>query len=62
MKPENLLIFKDYKVKIGDFGVSIKMPADSTDESTFNISGLTPFYSAKDINKLYQESVPLTKK
>ena len=24
MKPENVLIFKDYKVKIGDFGVSMK--------------------------------------
>ena len=26
MKPENLLIFKNYKVKLGDLGVSLKIP------------------------------------
>jgi hypothetical protein len=25
MKEANLLIFRDYQIKIGDFGVSIKM-------------------------------------
>ena len=25
MKPQNILIFKDYSVKLGDFGVSIKL-------------------------------------
>ena len=25
MKPENVLIFKNYQVKLGDFGVSIKL-------------------------------------
>ena len=29
MKPENILIFKDYKVKFGDLGVSIKIPLNS---------------------------------
>ena len=32
MKPENLLIFKDYKVKLGDFGVLIKLPDNATDD------------------------------
>ena len=25
MKPANLLIFQNYQVKLGDFGISIKM-------------------------------------
>jgi serine/threonine protein kinase len=33
MKPENLLIFKDFKVKLGDFGCSLKLSTD--DSSTY---------------------------
>lgn len=29
MKPENLLIFRDYKVKLGDFGISIKIKKEN---------------------------------
>jgi hypothetical protein len=47
MKEANLLVFRDYQVKIGDFGVSIKMKElplkeDETDE--YEIKGLTPGY------------------
>ena len=41
MKPENLLIFKDYKVKLGDFGCSVKFSNDSTDDTLASIRGLT---------------------
>ena len=47
MKPENLLIFKDYKVKIGDFGVSMKFANDSTDDSLAYVRGLTKEYSSQ---------------
>lgn len=26
MKPENMLVFKDYRLKLGDLGVSLKFP------------------------------------
>jgi serine/threonine protein kinase len=32
MKPSNILIFRDYLVKLGDFGVSLKMNIDKPDE------------------------------
>jgi serine/threonine protein kinase len=31
MKPDNLLVFRDYKVKLGDLGISIKLPDDCPD-------------------------------
>lgn len=31
MKPENLLIFRNYQVKLGDFGVSKKLPTGCKD-------------------------------
>lgn len=40
MKPENLLVFMDYAVKLGDFGVVIKMPKD--DKSETYVKGCTP--------------------
>lgn len=46
MKPQNLLIFKDYKVKIGDFGCSLKFADDSTEETTAYIRGVTSSYSS----------------
>ena len=41
MKPENLLIFKDYKVKLGDFGCSVKFSNDSNEDTLASIRGLT---------------------
>lgn len=49
MKPHNLLIFKDYRVKIGDFGVSIKIPSDQNEQNSLYIRGLTPKYCSQDI-------------
>ena len=45
MKPENLLIFRDYKVKLGDFGVSLKLPNNSNFDDKFYLKGLTFDYS-----------------
>lgn len=40
MKPENLLVFKNYKVKLGDFGVSIKLPDGCGDDYLVDLKGL----------------------
>lgn len=46
MKEANLLVFRDYSVKIGDFGISIKMN-DSPKEGEadeYDLKGLTKGY------------------
>ena len=48
MKPENLLIFSDYKVKLGDFGISVKIPDGS---SEVYMKGLTNEYANKEMKK-----------
>eukprot|EP00347_Sterkiella_histriomuscorum_P020104 403339088 len=42
MKPQNLLIFKDYMVKIGDFGISIKR--DPYRQDSYQLRGITEYY------------------
>ena len=32
MKPKNLLVFRDLTVKLGDFGISIKLPYEAGDD------------------------------
>jgi serine/threonine protein kinase len=46
MKEANLLIFRDYSVKIGDFGISIKMKDNVKpgEADEYPIKGLTPGY------------------
>ena len=46
MKEANLLIFRDYSVKIGDFGISIKMKDNvkEGESDEYSIKGLTPGY------------------
>src|SRR5579875_3306431 len=39
MKPENLLLFKDYRIKLGDLGVSMKIPDHFTQDSTIYLKG-----------------------
>jgi hypothetical protein len=43
-------VFRDYSVKIGDFGVSMKIPDTSPmDEALYDLKGLTLDYSKKII-------------
>ena len=52
MKPENLLIFRNYKVKLGDMGISVKIPdapEDDEEEMTIKIKGVTRLYSLPEI-------------
>ena len=48
MKPANLLLTRDKKVKIGDFGISIVL-SDNIDE--YSLLGLTPGMGLKEIEK-----------
>lgn len=50
MKPENLLVFRDLRVKLGDLGVSIKLPGDATDTTVTYLKGLTTEYSIKELS------------
>lgn len=49
MKPENLLIFRDLSVKIGDFGISMKLP-DNSPLTTMvsDLKGFTDGYSTDE--------------
>lgn len=44
MKPQNLLVFRDLTVKLGDFGVSLKVNKQDKDE-LFMLKGMTKEYS-----------------
>lgn len=57
MKPQNLIIFKDFKIKIGDFGCSINFTDNSTDETKVYLRGVTKGYSSKEICDLYKEDL-----
>jgi len=46
MKEANLLVFRDYSVKLGDFGISIKIdPELDPNEENYELKGVTPGYS-----------------
>jgi len=62
MKPENLLLFKDYRIKLGDLGVSLKIPDDFTPDSEIYLKGLTPKYSLEELGEKYNKDQPVTVK
>ena len=49
MKPENLLIFGNSNVKLGDFGCCVKFADNSNEESLYLMRGLTKEYSLKEL-------------
>ena len=49
MKPQNLLVFRDLTVKLGDFGISIKLPDNTKDDDLFDLRGMTYYYTDPDI-------------
>jgi hypothetical protein len=58
MREANLLIFKDFSVKLGDFGVSIKMkelPVKEGESDEYEIKGITPGYSIDLIESSFKE-------
>jgi hypothetical protein len=65
MKEANLLIFRDYSVKIGDFGVSIKMkelPLKEGEDDEYEIKGLTPGYITDLIESYFKDGNKMERK
>jgi len=48
MKPENLLVMSNYKVKLGDFGVSLYLKSRS---DSLSLQGVTPQYLLPEIRR-----------
>mmetsp|Transcript_24308 Transcript_24308/g.18489 ORF Transcript_24308/g.18489 Transcript_24308/m.18489 type:complete len:158 (-) Transcript_24308:2362-2835(-) len=52
MKEANLLVFRDYSVKLGDFGISLKLDEnEDPSEEVYDIKGVTPGYSLPQIEE-----------
>jgi hypothetical protein len=65
MKEANLLIFRDFSVKIGDFGVSIKMkdlPLKEGESDEYEIKGLTPGYITDLIQTYFKDESKMERK
>lgn len=62
MKPENLLVFRDYKVKLGDFGVSIKFPDTMNKDYEIFLKGLTREYALPAIQEKFDNGLSVTVK
>jgi hypothetical protein len=62
MKEANLLIFRDYQVKIGDFGISIKMkelPLKEHESDEYEIKGMTPGYVTDMVSSYFKDECPM---
>ena len=51
MKPANLLIFRDMRVKISDFGITIQMPENASDDDLVPLKGYTPGFVLPEIEE-----------
>eukprot|EP00347_Sterkiella_histriomuscorum_P016124 403354395 len=61
MKPENLLVFRNQLIKIGDLGISIKMNDDSPDEE-YLLKGYSEAFTTPKIIQAAQQRTKLSKR
>ena len=61
MKPENLLVFRDFKVKLGDLGVSVKIPENDSDQNEIYLKGMTNEYSLEEVKDAFADNAPVPK-
>lgn len=63
MKAANLLIYRDMRVKLGDFGISVKLsPSDiGADLEKYLIKGMTPGYVTEKIRDSFKSSSKVSK-
>jgi hypothetical protein len=66
MKESNLLIFRDYSVKIGDFGVSIKMKGNpilsQEKDDLYTLKGITLNYVTDYVKSYYDNNENIERK
>lgn len=63
MKPANLLIFRDQRVKVGDLGISIKLDDDDDwDTPKYAMKGITKGYATLDTLEAFKKSSKLSKR
>jgi hypothetical protein len=53
-------VFRDYKVKLGDFGISIKLPDVYEPGDTIKLLGLTRDYCMPEIVKAFNQNEAVT--
>ena len=62
MKPENLLVFLDYAVKLGDLGVSVKIPSDQGEgKGEAYLKGFTAAYANQEMKEKCEGALPVSK-
>jgi len=59
MKPANVLVFKDYRVKVGDLGVSIRLT--NNQHQSYQLKGVTMGYVAENIIDAFKKGKKLSK-
>lgn len=64
MKPQNLLVFRDQRVKLGDLGISIKFDFHDKNGTgnLYQIKGMSPGYYAEEIGDAFKNGERLNKK
>ncbi|CDW76957.1 serine threonine protein kinase-like protein [Stylonychia lemnae] len=61
MKPQNLLIFRNMKVKVGDLGISFKLDSQiESNKQFYLLKGLTKLYSTEAAIKAMENSIFLS--
>eukprot|EP00347_Sterkiella_histriomuscorum_P020028 403339373 len=63
MKPQNILIFQDQSLKIGDLGISFKFSGEqSLEQQNFKLKGITASYASRDTYKRFMNRQQFTHK
>jgi len=57
MKPSNVLVFKDFRVKVGDLGVSIRLENDKQ----YGLKGVTKGFVTDEVIEAFKKGAKLSR-